>query len=46
VVSAGFLAFMEHLPMSSQNTSGGIERNWDPMSARVSASSLLPLLIC
>jgi hypothetical protein len=40
------LLFIDLLMISSQKTPDGIGRHWDPMFARLSASSLLALLIC
>ena len=39
--SDGFLILMERSLISSQKTPAGMLRHWDPMLARVSASSLL-----
>jgi hypothetical protein len=40
------LPFIDLSMISSQNTPGGMSKHWDPMFARLSASSLLALLIC
>jgi hypothetical protein len=40
------LPFIDLSMISSQNTPGGMGKHWDPMFARLSASSLLALLIC
>jgi hypothetical protein len=40
------LPFIDLSIISSQNTHGGAGKHWDPMFARLSASSLLHLLIC
>jgi hypothetical protein len=40
------LLFIDLSMISSQKTPGGIGRHWDPMFARLSASSLLALLTC
>jgi hypothetical protein len=40
------LPFIDLSMISSQNTSGGMGKHWDPMFARLLASSLLALLIC
>jgi hypothetical protein len=41
----GLLPFIDLSMISSQNTPGGTGKHWDPMFARLSASSLLALLI-
>jgi hypothetical protein len=42
-----FLLFFIDISMiSSQRTPGGIGRHWDPMFARLSASSMLAQLMC
>jgi hypothetical protein len=40
------LPFIDLSMISSQKTPGGTGRHWDPMFVRLSASSLLDLLIC
>jgi hypothetical protein len=42
----GLLPFIDLSMISSQNTPGGMGKHRDPMFARLSASSLLALLIC
>jgi hypothetical protein len=39
-------SFIDLLMISSEKTLGGTGRHWDPMFARLSASSLLALLTC
>jgi hypothetical protein len=41
-----FLPFIDISMISSQKTHGGTGRHWDPMFAKLSASSLLALLMC
>jgi hypothetical protein len=40
------LSFIDLSMISSQKTPGGMGRHWDPMFAKLSASSLLALLTC
>jgi hypothetical protein len=40
------LPFIDISTISSQKTPGGRGRHWDPMFAKLSASSLLAQLIC
>jgi hypothetical protein len=40
------LSFIDISMISSQKTHGGTGIHWDPMFAKVSASSLLALLTC
>jgi hypothetical protein len=40
------LFFIDLSMISSQKTPGGIGKHWDPIFAKLSASSLLVLLTC